>query len=215
MGRKWKTRRKYFCGEAYRGALPMCVYGMFQRFYVVRVTGSLKIEGKMWERAADGPLRELSGELYDKILRLFAAVIKSYWRISSWGLAWWDWPIGSLVLRASIKRCKAKGRAIKPRPDGWWETRTMVAWRLRILLDPDFQITKSTHFMTFWLEGSLLCFCRRPWKHGYRFWQFEQQCFMFTASKFDVTTVEDRPSRWTRCEKFNNLHLSFFTEYIF
>ena len=42
------------------------------------VTGSLKIEGKHVRKGSRWAPRELSGELYDKILRLFAAVIKSY-----------------------------------------------------------------------------------------------------------------------------------------
>ena len=38
------------------------------------------------------------------------------------------------------------------------------------LTDPNIQFTKSTHFMTFWLEGSLLCFLLEDHeKHGYRF----------------------------------------------
>ena len=42
------------------------------------VIGSLKIEGKHVRKGSKWAPRELSGELYDKILRLFAAVIKSY-----------------------------------------------------------------------------------------------------------------------------------------
>lgn len=47
-------------------------------FMWLRVTGSLKIEGKHVRKGSRWAPRELSGELYDKILRLFAAVIKSY-----------------------------------------------------------------------------------------------------------------------------------------
>ena len=47
-------------------------------FMWLRVTSSLKIEGKHVRKGNRWAPRELSGELYDKILGLFAAVIKSY-----------------------------------------------------------------------------------------------------------------------------------------
>lgn len=72
-----KDEQQYFCGETYEGVLPMCVNGMFQQFYVARSYRSLKIEGKHVRKGSRWAPRELSGELYDKILRLFAAVMKS------------------------------------------------------------------------------------------------------------------------------------------
>ena len=86
------------------------------------------------------------------------------------------------------------------------------------LTDPNIQFTRSTHFMAFWLEGNLLCFLlEHSEKHGYRFLSNLSNSASCSQhqKEFDVTAVEDRSSRYTRCERFNNLHLSCFPEYVF